>query len=151
MSGYGNCKAGDVECICKNQEAQSTIGTCLQEKCSASDQKSTFYAFILHSNLWKLIVLAAIQFADSLCQSAGVTIPTTIAPQTTGATTTHATGTGTITSAPTTATTTTAHSNTTANHTTTTTHSTATGAAATGYVANGLGVAGAAVAAFFFL
>jgi len=134
LSGTTTCKAGDIKCICEDKTTINTVGQCLTKDCSQTDQNS------------------AIAFASALCLSASVTIPSTIAAETTGTTiTTTRTETGTITSAPTTATTTTAYSNSTANHTATTQTSTSTGAAATGYMANGLGVAGAAVAAFFFL
>ncbi|KAI9670357.1 MAG: hypothetical protein M1817_004400 [Caeruleum heppii] len=55
------CNGLDIRCICSNQSFLGDIACCLQRECNQSDQEN------------------AVRFASSLCSSAGVDVPDSVA------------------------------------------------------------------------
>lgn len=78
-SNIGGCPQLDVKCICSSEDFLSGIACCLASACSAADQKT------------------AVQFAASLCQTQGVTVPSSVSCSTTAMTSMSMTGSMTMT------------------------------------------------------
>lgn len=56
-NGIAGCKAGDVVCVCSNDQFLSSIACCVAGTCDEADQEKTA------------------NYAMQLCRAAGVTVP----------------------------------------------------------------------------